>query len=191
MRSISMMTALATLCCVAPTHAEVVDSRAEGFEVTEHVTIDAPATLVWRGLSRIGAWWESKHTFSQDAANLSLRLEPGGCFCEALPDGGGVRHMTVVFARPKETARLEGALGPLQASGATGHLTWTLNETAGKTVLTQTYDVGGYVKGGLESWAPTVDAVLGKQLIRLKAYVESTKARRDATVAPRHERGDG
>ena len=61
-------------------------------------------------------------------------------------------------------------------SGATGHLGWTLAEKDGRTTLTQTYDVGGYMAGGLDKIAPVVDQVLGEQFDRLKIYVETGKA---------------
>jgi hypothetical protein len=61
-------------------------------------------------------------------------------------------------------------------SGATGHLAWTLAETDGKTTLIQTYDVGGYMKGGLDKVAQGVDQVLSEQFDRLTAYVETGKA---------------
>jgi hypothetical protein len=100
----------------------------------------------------------------------------GGCFCEKLPNGGSVLHMTVVYAQPGQGLRLSGGLGPLQMSGATGHLSWTLAEKNGKTTLTQTYDVGGYMTGGLDKIAPVVDQVLGEQFDRLKVYAETGKA---------------
>jgi hypothetical protein len=83
--------------------------------------------------------------------------------------------MQVVYVRPTEALRLAGALGPLQGTGADGHMTLALKETAGHTVFTLTYDVGGYAKGGLASWAKPVDAVLGEQVARLKRYVETGK----------------
>jgi hypothetical protein len=61
-------------------------------------------------------------------------------------------------------------------SGATGHLAWTLAEKDGRTTLTQTYDVGGYMIGGLDKIAPVVDQVLREQFDRLKIYVETGKA---------------
>jgi hypothetical protein len=85
--------------------------------------------------------------------------------------------MTVIFAAPPQTAILDGTLGPLIYSGASGHLVWRLDATGGKTTLTQTYYVGGYMKGGLDGIAGAVDHVLGQQLARLKAYVETGAAR--------------
>ena len=155
--------------------AEVVDATPGGFQVEEKVEIAAPADKVWAALGQWGRWWSSEHTWSKDAKNLTLDLRPGGCLCEALPDGGGVHHMTVIFAAPGKQAILDGALGPLIYGGAAGHLTLTLTEKGGKTTVTEVYAVGGYLKGGLGTIAGPVDSVLGQQLGRLKAFVETGK----------------
>ena len=47
------------------------------------------------------------------AANLSLDAAPGGCFCERLPNGGGVEHMRVTYVEPGKRIVLTGSLGPL------------------------------------------------------------------------------
>ena len=165
--------ALLSLATVA--RAAVVDSQPGGFEVKETVDIGARAAKVWDALGEIGAWWKSEHTYSGDAKNLSLDLKLGGCFCERLPGGGGVQHMQVVYVRPSQIVRLAGGLGPLQGTGADGHMTLALKETADHTALTLTYDVGGYAKGGLAGLAGPVDGVLGEQAARLKRYVETGK----------------
>jgi hypothetical protein len=86
--------------------------------------------------------------------------------------------MTVVFADGAKTLRLAGALGPLQFTGASGHLSFALEDApGGSTRLTVTYDVGGYAKGGLaEAWAAPVDGVIGEQATRLKRYAETGQA---------------
>jgi hypothetical protein len=86
-----------------------------------------------------------------------------------------VLHMSTVNAVPNQKLVLFGALGPLQSSGAAGHLAFVLVEADGKTKLTVTYDVGGYFKGGLDKIAGPVDGVLGQQVARLKAQVEAGK----------------
>jgi uncharacterized protein YndB with AHSA1/START domain len=176
MRTCGLAALAAGLAITGAARAEVVDATPGGFQVEEKAEIAAPAARVWDALGRIGAWWSSDHTWSKSAKNLSLRLVPGGCLCETLP-GGGVRHMTVIFSAPPKTVILDGALGPLMNSGASGHLVWRLDAAGGKTTLTQIYYVGGYMKGGLDSLAPAVDHVLGQQLARLKAYVETGAAR--------------
>jgi hypothetical protein len=124
-------------------------------------------------LGHIGAWWSSAHTYSQDARNLSIELKPGGCWCEALPGGGGARHMTVVNVQPERMLRATGGLGPLQGLGVAGALTIALKGEDDHTTVTWTYDVGGHEKGGLDMLAGPVDGVLGEQARRLKAYAEA------------------
>ncbi|HEY2661154.1 MAG TPA: SRPBCC domain-containing protein [Caulobacteraceae bacterium] len=160
---------------VSAARAEVVDVQTNGFEVRQTAHIAAPPARVYAALAQIGHWWNSEHSFSGDATNLSLEPKAGGCFCEALTDGGSVSHMRVVFAAPGKTLRLEGALGPMQTLGAAGHLTWALAAKDGGTDIIQTYDLGGYAKGGFNSWAGPVDNVLSDQLARLKRFVETGK----------------
>jgi uncharacterized protein YndB with AHSA1/START domain len=155
--------------------AEVVEAIPGGLQVKETTEIAAPASKVWAALGQVGGWWSSEHTWSQDAKNLTLDLKPGGCWCEVLPGGGGARHMTVTLISPAKSVILDGTLGPLMFSGASGHLVWSLAEKDGHTTLTQTYYVGGYFPGGLDKLAQAVDGVLTQQLGRLKSYVETGK----------------
>jgi len=165
----------AALGLATAARAEIVDAQPNGFEVRREAVLSASADKVYAALAQPSQWWNKEHTWSGSAANLSLAPMAGGCFCEKLPNGGSVMHMTVVYAQPAQGLRLFGGLGPLQMSGATGHLGWALAEKDGKTSLTQTYDAGGYMKGGLDKIAPIVDQVLGEQFDRLKAYVETGK----------------
>ena len=177
MRIIGAAAFAAALALAGGARAEVVEATPAGLQVKAVAEIAAPADKVWAALGQVGSWWNSKHSWSGDAKNLTLELKAGGCFCEAnLPGGGGVRHMTVLLTMPGKTAILDGTLGPLIYSGASGHLVWTLAEKAGKTTLTQTYYVGGYFPGGLDKLAGPVDGVMSEQLGRLKAYVETGKA---------------
>ncbi|THD77507.1 MAG: ATPase [Phenylobacterium sp.] len=169
-----IMAAVAALALPASAaRAEVTDKSAAGFEVVETAKIAGPPDKVWAALMRPGRWWSSKHTFSGDAKNLAI--DGSGCFCETLPHGA-VRHMTIVYADGKSQLRLFGSLGPLEFTGASGHLGYTLKPAGAATEVVMTYDVGGYAKGGLaETFAGPVDRVLGEQLTRLKAYVETGK----------------
>jgi uncharacterized protein YndB with AHSA1/START domain len=156
-------------------HSAVVDATASGFQVEQKVEIAAPAAKVWAALAQFGDWWDSQHSWSGDAKNLHLDLVPGGYLTETLPHGGGVRHLAVAMVKPGELAVLDGELGPLMFSGASGHLVWALAEKDGHTTLTEDYYVGGYFKGGLDQLAGRVDGVLSDQMTRLKAYVETGK----------------
>ncbi len=155
-------------------HAAVVDSTQAGFLVRSEAVVHAAPDSVYRALTaRIGAWWDPEHTFSGDSRNLSLDATPGGCFCETLPEGGGVRHLTAVSAAPGRLLRLTGALGPLQGAGVAGSLTWSLARVADGTKVRLDYSVGGHFLGGLAARAPAVDEVLGGQLSRLKRFIET------------------
>ncbi|UAL10638.1 SRPBCC domain-containing protein [Caulobacter segnis] len=164
---------LAATLTTGAARAEVVDAQPNGFEVRHVVAIAAPASAVWAVLVQPSKWWVSGHTWSGSAANLSLGAASGGCFCERLPNGGSVLHMTTLYAAPGTRLVLSGALGPMQSSGATGALTFLLAEKDGRTTVTVTYDVGGYFKGGLDKIAAPVDGVLGQQVQGLKAAAEA------------------
>lgn len=150
---------------------------ATGFEVRHEASIaGAPAQVFQALVEDVGQWWNPSHTYSGDAANLSIDARPGGCFCESFPDGGGAEHMRVVFVAPGEMLRLSGGLGPLQAFGVAGSLTWTLTGTADGTRVEWSYAVGGFMEDGFEAMAPAVGAVLGEQLQRLQRFVETGSA---------------
>ena len=162
----------AALALAGAAQAEVTDKSPAGFEVTEKATIAAPPAKVWAALLAPSAWWSPDHTWSHDAKNLSMDLATG-CYCEKLPHGF-VRHMTVVYADGATELRLFGGLGPLQFTGASGHLVVKLKAAGAGTDVVLTYDVGGYVKGGLtEGFSAPIDHVLGDQLARLKKAVET------------------
>lgn len=147
-----------------------------GFLVRHTATIGAPPARVYDALVRqVGSWWSSDHTFSGDARNLSIDARPGGCFCEKLKEGGGLEHMRVIYAAPGGLLRMSGALGPLQASGVAGSLTWSLAATPVGTTIELSYSVGGFLAGGFEKIAPAVSAVLEEQLRRFKRFVETGK----------------
>src|SRR5579871_47205 len=102
--------------------ADVADSGPNGFTSRISLQIQAPPESVYSQLFKVGDWWDSRHTFSGDAKNLTIEEKPGGCFCEKLPKGGGARHMEVVNFAPGKTLVLIGGLGPLQSMAATGAL---------------------------------------------------------------------
>jgi uncharacterized protein YndB with AHSA1/START domain len=168
-------TALALLLLLGPisfASGEVLDSGASGFTVKTTVQIAAPPAAVYDALTReVGAWWDEAHTWSGSAANLSIDARPGGCFCETLP-GGGVQHMTVIFADRAKMLRMSGGLGPLQAMATSGVLTFAFTDAAGRTTLELTYTVFAYAKADMAALAPLVDQVTAGQVARLKAHVE-------------------
>ena len=153
--------------------AEVADSSPSGFTVKVTLDIHAAPSAVYQKLMRdVGAWWSPDNTFSHNSHNLSIEEQAQGCFCEKLPDGGGVRHMEVVYVAPGKALVMTGALGPLQSLAATGSMTIALTPASGGTKLDVSYAVAGYVAAGMNTWAAPVNTVVTEQFTRLKNYVE-------------------
>jgi uncharacterized protein YndB with AHSA1/START domain len=177
--AVSMRRLAALLLAASPAAfacAEVVDVGDNGFAVQQSVTVAGDPAKAWAAAVAVGKWWDPEHTYSGDAANLSLDARPGGCWCEKLPDKGGVEHMRVVFASPGKLLRLDGGLGPLQAMAVAGTMTWTFTPARnGGTTVALTYLVGGYNRGGFKEISGGVDAVLHSQIERYKRYADTGK----------------
>lgn len=165
--------ALAILLSAGWASAEVADSSTDGFTVKTSIIIQAsPAEVYRRLVHNVGDWWNSEHTFSGDAHNLTMEEKPMGCFCEALADQGAARHMEVLRFAPGKTLVLSGALGPLQSLAAEATMTIQLSPGDTGTKLDVTYAVAGYLPAGLNNWAAPVDSVVTEQFTRLKNFVE-------------------
>lgn len=154
-------------------HAAVRSASDAGFVVEQTVAVAAPPAAVWTVLLAPARWWSARHSWSGDARNFTLAAHAGGCFCEALPDGGSVEHMRVVFVQPGKLLRMTGGLGPLQADAAAGPFTVTLAPAASGTTLVLRYAVAGVARMPLPALAPVVDGVLAEQARRLKAVAEA------------------
>jgi hypothetical protein len=166
--AIALFAALAPPC-----RTEVADVAADHFAVTHEADLNVSGQRAWTALvDEIDQWWDPSHTFGGDAAALRLEAKPGGCFCETLPEGGGVVHLTVINAAPGKTLVLTGALGPLQQHPVQGVMTWQLEPANGKTHVKLTYRVSGWFQSAsLADLAPAVDGVLGEQLARYAEHV--------------------
>src|SRR5688572_24305210 len=166
---------LAVFAVTAPGAGEVVDKSASGFTLKTTVQVAAAPERVYRALVDVGSWWNKAHTYSGDARNMSIVPQPGGCFCEKLPNGGGVEHGRVVNVVPGSLLRLTSALGPLQELAVAGSWTWQIAASGQGSTGTMRYAGGGYVPGGLDKLADVVDQVLSQQVQLLKAYVEKSR----------------
>lgn len=154
--------------------AEVRTIVPNGFAIEQTVALDVSVKQAWDALLQVGHWWNPEHTYSGVAANLRIEARAGGCFCERLKKGS-VEHMRVAWLQEDRVLRLRGALGPLQADGVDGALTWTLRPHEGGSVLKLEYVVGGYSPTGFDKWAPLVDQVLAEQMARLQKYLQTGK----------------
>jgi len=154
----------------APSFGEVVDSTIAGFTIRHVATVKGSAADAYKRLVAVGEWWNSEHTYSGDAKNLTMDARAGGCFCEKLPDQGSVMHGLVVLAQPGKTLRMSAGLGPIQELGASGALTWAFSAApGGGTTVEMTYAVSGYRPAGMNGLAAIVDTVMGEQLARFQA----------------------
>jgi len=166
--------AMLALAMASPAHGEVAAQSAGGFVVTASAEVVTSPERSWQELIAPARWWFKDHTYSHDAANLSIDARPGGCFCETLQGTrtiprGGVEHMRVVYAERAKALRMKGALGPLQSEAAEGTLTITLKPSGTGTRIEWQYVVGGYMRFKPEEIAPVVNQVLGEQFTSLVA----------------------
>jgi uncharacterized protein YndB with AHSA1/START domain len=178
--------AVVAAALVSAAHAEIVDQRATGFSLQEKEQIAATPDKVYAALIDVSKWWDSAHSFSGDAKNMTLDARAGGCWCESLPkSGGSVLHMTVVYADPGKVLRLRGALGPFQSTGMDGAMNFVLTPNKQGTEIQLVYNLGGYIWGDFQAIPKSADGVLGLQLFRLKQFIETGSA---ATPRPAEEK---
>jgi uncharacterized protein YndB with AHSA1/START domain len=153
----------------AGAHAEATGVSPSGFLVTHRLQVDATPAQVFAAIGHPERWWNGEHSWSGDAAHLSLGLHAGDCFCERW-DGGSVEHARVVYVARDAAVRLDGALGPLQALAVQAVLTFGIKAVDGHTTLQVTYRVSGNPEAALDKLAGPVDAVIGEQARRLAGY---------------------
>lgn len=171
---LSALMASCLLIGQAASEADVKDSSDQGFSLAVSTRINGDPKTVFDTLIKPSKWWSPAHSWSGDATNMSIDAVPGGAFLEKLPDGGFCRHMDVVYAEPGKLLRMHGALGPLQEQAIHGSMTIRLRKDGEQTVVDVTYNVTGYVPGGISKWSAPVDGVLSEQFGRLKKSVEGT-----------------
>lgn len=161
--------ALALALLVGAAHAEVSGVSPSGFVITQRMETKATPAQVYAAIGHPERWWNPEHTYSGDAANLSLALTAGGCFCERWADGS-VEHARVLHVLRDRAVRLSGAFGPLQALAVDAVLTIAIATKDGHTTLQMTYRVSGNADAALDKLAPPVDGVLGEQFKRLESF---------------------
>ena len=172
-----VMLVLGAATCSA--RAEIKAASSDGFVVVYSQRINAAPSTVFAALPAIDRWWSGDHTWSGNAANLSLKAEAGSCFCERWKDGN-VAHGRVIMVLRDQMLRFQSALGPLQAGAVNGVLTFQLapdaNRSSAATALTLTYVLNGASGSALDKIAPGVNAVLGEQFGRLVRFIETGQA---------------
>ena len=160
----------AGLIAAAPASASVISAGEHGFEIQNSVNLVIPQEQAFAAFGQVGQWWNKEHTYSGDAARMSLQMLPGGCFCEPLDNGGGIEHMRVTYIQPGERVVLTGSLGPLLYEATSGVMDVKFERIAGGSRITLNYRAAGFAKGGGAAMAPLVDQVLAEQLKRYRVF---------------------
>lgn len=155
--------------------AKVLAQGATGFVVEHKVELKTDAKAAYDAFIKVGSWWSSSHSFSGDAKNLTIDTKLGGCWCEALPNGGFVKHMDVVHAAPGSMLVFSGGLGPLQFMGVAGSMVVTFKNAKGVTTVTMRYDVGGRDDKDFEDISKGVDGVIAEQFARYAKFADTGK----------------
>jgi hypothetical protein len=186
---------LASALAAAPAAAEVTVVHPSGFVVRHEVVVEADTKATWLALISPETWWRKEHTWSGNAANLSLTPSAGGCFCERIPEvdepgrftlEGSVEHMRVIQSQPETALRMRGGLGPLQSEPVTGILTIAISKADKGTRLVWEYNVAGYMRYEIPVISKAVDGVIGLQaagLADLLGRVDAPAAAKDEGTA--------
>jgi uncharacterized protein YndB with AHSA1/START domain len=160
--------ALAALALLAPLtlQAEVVASSDTHFVLSQQASSPLGQAALWERLIHPERWWSGAHSYSGDAANLSLDPRAGGLWREDW-DGGSVVHGRVLLVQTGRVLRLEAPFGPLQPLGA--YTVWTITlEAEGEGSRVSFHEVASAPPGSdLATLAGAVDAVKSEAIGRL------------------------
>ncbi len=151
-----------------PASARVSMSGPDGFVSMNEAVVPAAPAAVWAQLVAWNRWWPAEHSYSGDAARLSLDPQAGGLLVERW-NGQSVVHATVATAMAPRLLRLIGGFGPLQAFPVNAVLDITLAPEGSGTRLKLAYRVGGPSFVHLEEFATPVDEVMSGAFARLVA----------------------
>ncbi|MDQ3115195.1 MAG: ATPase [Verrucomicrobiota bacterium] len=163
------------LLFVPAARAKVVSQSASGFMISHETDVSIDPRAAYDAFVEVGRWWNDSHSFSGAAKNISIDPKAGGCWCETLPNGGSVRHMTVVHANPAAMLVFNGGLGPLQFMGVAGSVQVTFKAKDSGTHVSVVYSVGGYDPDGFKEISKAVDAVLAQQVKRYGGFASTGK----------------
>lgn len=198
-KAVFALTAAVGVLAAQPAAAEVVEQSEDHFVSRTGVTVTADPKATWLALIAPAKWWDKSHTWSGDAANLSITPQAGGCFCETLPErdtprqvglAGSAEHMVVVQSYPMQVLRMRGGLGPLQSEPIQAVLTIAMQPVPdGGTRMVWEYVVGGPMRYEVPVIAKAVDGILAEQLGRLADLLGRAETPKPAP-APTEKSGD-
>lgn len=166
----TLIAAAVLALAATPASAEVFEKHDDAFVLMFEATVDRPPDAIYGAIGRIDRWWDSAHTYSGSAGNLSLALEPGGCWCEALADGTTFEHGRVVTANPDSMVGINAPFGPLKGRATTSDFVLSWRQENGVWTLRGLYVVQG---AGLGAMAEPVDGVMQIQFDNLVKLIRS------------------
>lgn len=162
------VTAIIATATAGAAGAEVVASSDDHYTLRHEAGSAMTPDAMWARLIQPDTWWHPGHTWSSDAANLTLDPQAGGLWREDWA-GGSVAHGTVLAVMEGRMLRLDAPFGPLQGMGV--DVVWTItleadDETGGTIVIFEEV-ANGSSASGLDEIAPAVDSVKGEAIARL------------------------
>jgi len=168
--------AIAFLAPAFAAQAAVTTQSPTGFTIAHEADVTIAPQAAYDAFVQVGSWWNAaSHSYSGDGKNITVDVKPGGCWCEALPNGGFVRHMTVEQAAPGGRLVFSGGLGPLAFMGVAGHMIVTIQAKGTGSHVKLIYTVGGHDPEEFKDIAKAVDGVLGEGFQRYANYASTGK----------------
>ena len=152
----------------ASANADVIVASADHYTLRHEAVSPLAPEAMWNRLVHPETWWSSVHSYSGDAANISLDLRAGGLWKEEW-DGGSVAHGVVLYLKPTEQLRLEAPFGPLQSMAV--NVVWTITilpEGTGSKVIFDEI-ANGSDASHLDQIAGAVDGVKSEAMRSLVA----------------------
>lgn len=166
-RQSCLVLSLSVLIC-GPCAAEILSSAPDHYTLYHESLTELSPDEAWARLIEPASWWSPEHTYSGDAANLSLDLQAGGLWREDW-QGGSVAHGGVLSVQRGTALRLDAPFGPLQ--GMAVNVVWTISisQTESGTLIIFDEVATGSRESGLDAIAPAIDLVKQEAIERLAA----------------------
>ncbi|NVJ98370.1 MAG: SRPBCC domain-containing protein [Alphaproteobacteria bacterium] len=146
--------------------ADIVEANPDRYVLKHEATSALSPEKLWNKLVNPANWWHPDHTYSGDAANLSLDLQAGGLWREDW-SGGSVFHGSVLQVKQGSMLRLDAPFGPLQDIAVKVVWTITITPEGEGSKVTFHEIASGDPKSGLDQLAPAVNFVKGEAIKRL------------------------
>ena len=162
-----------------PAYAEIISASDTHFVLRHEATDARSAEDLWERLINPASWWHPDHTYSGDAANLSLDPRAGGLWRESW-DGGSVAHGEVLLVETGKMLRMNAPFGPLQGVGA--YTIWTITITPDGDASRVVFDEVSTAPAGtgMDELAEAVDFVKTEAISRLVSGPATRSSNSDA-----------